>query len=541
VEPLQPAASAPVRARFRSGPPIRYGHDITRKRHRRNGSKQAFARFILIAGQKDDMASDLEVELKLETGAAEIKALATASLLSGAKLESREQVSTYFDTPDRDLRAQGLSLRVRRSGGRYIQTIKADGTSSAGLFARPEWESEIAGASPEPHDAVSPLPTLLPEEVLQSLTPVFTVEVTRRLGRLQHDGGEIEVALDHGRILAGDRSTPLDEVELELKGGNAAALFAFARALDAVVPLRVGVLAKSEQGYNLVDSAGAKSIKAEAPVMSEDVTLAAAFQAIAGASLRHFRLNEAILQQARTPEALHQARVALRRMRSALSIFKPMLEDDRFERIRTDLRWLAATLGDARDIDVLLGRPEYAGMEPLRLAREQAYADVEAALSSSRTRTLMIDLSEWIAIGAWRTVPSNAALRDGPAERFAVKTLERLRRRVKQRGRDLLHLSDEERHEVRILSKKLRYASEFFLPLFDGKKAKRRSKAFLKALEALQQHLGDLNDIAHGPSVLSRLGIEVRNHGDVAKRRDALLVEAADAHPEFADTKPFWR
>ena len=153
----------------------------------------------------------------------------------------------------------------------------------------------------------------------------------------------------------------------------------------------------------------------------------------------------------------------------------------------------------------------------------------------------MIDFSEWLAIGRWRTDPVDPAIRDRPAEIFAAATLQKLRRRLKREGHGLADLGDEARHEVRILAKKLRYASEFFVGLFPGKKPERRARAFLKALEALQTHLGDLNDLAHAPSVYARWNIDVAPVECSPKRRRKLLRKAAEAHEILCDTKPFWR
>jgi triphosphatase len=486
------------------------------------------------------MAGGVEVELKLEAGSADLAALAEAPVMAGGETSEAKQTSTYFDTAERVLRGAGLSLRVRQSRGKYVQTVKAEGPLAAGLFARPEWEKEITSNRPEIDDVGSPLVTMLPGAELGSMAPAFTAEVTRTTILLSRGDAEIEVVLDRGQVIAGDRSEPINEIELELKSGAPTALFSLARSIDKVVPMRLGVLTKSDRGYRLADDTSRKSVKADDGIVTTGMTVGDAFQAIASACLRHFRLNETILLRTRAPEPLHQARVALRRLRSALSIFKAVVQDDRYEQMRTDLRWLAGVLGDVRDIDVLCGRGVGGDMDQLAHARDQAYEAADTALASERVRVLMIDLAEWIAIGDWRIGPAASPARDLPVEPFAMETLDRLRRRVKRRGADLLHLSDEERHEVRILSKKLRYASEFFRSLFTGKKAQRRGKAFLAALEDLQQQLGDLNDIAHAASVLTRLGLEADMTEDEEKR-DKLLHQAADAHEDLADARPFWR
>ena len=176
----------------------------------------------------------------------------------------------------------------------------------------------------------------------------------------------------------------------------------------------------------------------------------------------------------------------------------------------------------------------------LHAPRDAAYAAILAALDSERVRRLMLDLTEWAAIGAWRSRPDGSALRSRAADRFAADALDRLRRRVKRRGRDLTELGDADRHEVRIAAKKLRYAAEFFASLFPGKKAQRRAMAFLSALQGLQEQLGDLNDIAAEPLVLAALGLPPRGSAGSADR-DVLLARAEEAHEAFADAKRFWR
>lgn len=487
------------------------------------------------------MTTDREIELKLDVDRDDMDALSRALALSGTAVVEHDQVATYFDTPAGDLRAAGLSLRVRHAAGRHVQTLKADNGAAAGLFARPEWESDVAGDSPELGDA-SPLRTLLPDAALAAIRPAFCVQVTRRQWQIGYGDAAIELVADRGSVTAGDRTSPVCEIELELKTGSPAALFAVARDLGRSMSLRLGVLTKSERGHRLLDGVDGKASKATPLAMAPGSTTAESFAAIVAHCLRQFRLNEEMLRRDARPEVLHQARVALRRLRSALSIFRPVVADDEFARLREDCRWLAATLGEARDLDVLIGRCDaqpHAGR--LGLARDRAYAAAMEALASERSRWLMIDLTRWAALGAWRMQPADPALPAAPAERFAAETLERLRRRVKRRGRDLAALGDEERHRVRIEAKKLRYAAGFFAGLFPGSKAARRHKAFLAALEDLQRHLGDLNDLATAPQVLARLGIEDGGGAMSDDGHAALLAKAADAHMLLAGRKRFWR
>lgn len=484
----------------------------------------------------DDVANELE--LKLEVDADEIDRLVAVEILPSSPTKIIHQVSTYFDTPNQDLRAAGLSLRVRTADGRHVQTIKASGGAAAGLFVRPEWERDVAGFEPQ-LESGTPILMLIGRETLKTIKPAFTVTITRRQWVVDHDGGTVELVADTGTVTAGDRATPVSELELELKGGSPTAIFALARALGGEIPLRLGVLSKAERGYRLIGPATLDAVKAEKLHLAADTSTAEAFAQIVGTCLRHFRLNETILRRSPDHEALHQTRVALRRLRSALSIFKPVVADDRFPHLASELKWLAGSLGPARDLDVLRERLGEATNPALLVARDEAYTVALDALDSRRTRDLMIDMVEWTALGDWRSQPSDPEAVHAPAAIFASEVIGKLRRRMKRRGRDLDHLDDEARHEVRITAKKLRYATGFFQSLYPYKPSRRRFKAFAKHLQALQDHLGNLNDLATAPALMERYGLD--QHTSLpAVEREQILSDATEAYERLMDAKRFW-
>src|SRR4051812_11675614 len=184
------------------------------------------------------MSTPKEIEIKLELSPAILPRLKKIPLLRapkrGATRRSAE-VSVYFDTGKHKLRKRGLMLRVRRIGSRYIQTIKATGTS--GLFERDEWESRTAGAQPDLDLARgTALEALVGRKLRRQLKPMFETRVTRTVYPLSTSAGDIEFTVDRGTIAAGDRSAPLCEIELELKRGSQAELFNVARELMQAVP-----------------------------------------------------------------------------------------------------------------------------------------------------------------------------------------------------------------------------------------------------------------------------------------------------------------
>jgi CHAD domain-containing protein len=220
------------------------------------------------------------------------------------------------------------------------------------------------------------------------------------------------------------------------------------------------------------------------------MSVAQGFQAIVAACIRHFRLNEPLVIEQRDVEALHQARVAMRRLRSALSLFRPMVEGEDFERLRDELRWFTTELSEARNLDIIL-QFDFPQAERERLVseRERAYDAVIAAMESPRFRRLMLDLSSRVAGGDWRRGKKTSE----PLARFAERRIDRLWRRV-SRARGLRAMDDHERHRLRIEIKKLRYALQFVAALH--LRRPKRKKRFADAVEGVQEALGRVHDLS---------------------------------------------
>lgn len=486
------------------------------------------------------MASKQQKELALELATDDAALVVNSDLLPADHTTVRLR-SVYFDTPAQDLMAAGFLVSIRETEGQHIQTVTASGTASAGVYPQPEWQCDVEGETPV-LDATTPISALLGKKV-RDIAPVFAIEVERRIWNLTWDDATIEVALDCGYIVAGDRCAPLCEIELGLKSGPPAALFSLARKLDTVAALRPAMLTRPDRGFRLLGPATC-AVKAEPVPLSPDASAIAAFGHIASACLRQFRLNAALMDRS-NPEALHQARVALRRLRSAFSIFKPVVEDGAFERLRADIRWLADVLGEVRDLDTLKARcdREEIGAR-LGLARDQAWTQAEAALASPRARALMLDLTEWLSPGDWLTRSSDTEVSRMLVRDFAASALDRLRRKVRKGGKELADVDDQARLQVRKDARKLRDATAFFAPLFHQKRQQRRTRRFLAALETLQDPLRALNDLATAHTLFSRIGVDDRQAAELLDNggdRLALIERADDAHDAFMDAKRFWR
>ena len=481
-----------------------------------------------------------ETELKLELSADAVDTLLGSGLL-GSPISVDPLTSIYFDTPDCQAWEGGYSLRIRTVGEAHVQTVKAAGPNRA-IFARSEWETPLTGNTPV-IDYTTPLRSELDIED-GTLVRQFSTLVKRHRWNVDQDGSQIEVALDMGSIVAGDREMQIRELELELKDGKPYTLFTLARRIEALVPIRFGVASKAERGYRLLREQQT-AYKAEPVHLDRDLRVSASFQVIAEACFRQFRLNESIVINRPNPSALHQARVALRRLRSAFSLYKVILVDAESQRLKEELKWLAGVLGEARNIDVLIARVGNSDVKSRLLeARDSAYEQVLNALFSSRAEAFMLDLNEWLHCGEYLALVETAEIRNGPVVDFAIDILDRQRKKLKKRGKSLVEADDEHRHETRKAAKKFRYASEFLRSLFSSKQAERRYEKFIQAMEKLQDELGLLNDMVTAPTVIHNLELESHPGVEslmVAGNSEKLITAAQSSLDELMERKRFWR
>ena len=181
------------------------------------------------------MSPPREIELKLDVPARDLPRLIASPLLKCATTpapKAASLVSVYFDTDKRKLRQHGLSLRVRRIGRRLVQTVKQENNGNVALFARGEWEHDVHAKQPDLDAARNTRARALAEqEAAAGLKAVFETRVRRKVFRLQSGESEIELSIDKGKVEAGRKSSPLCEVELELKQGQAVDLFKLAKTL----------------------------------------------------------------------------------------------------------------------------------------------------------------------------------------------------------------------------------------------------------------------------------------------------------------------
>ena len=514
--------------------------------------------------------SEQERELKFDIAAKDIPGFEAHPLLKQAKnSEPRRQRSVYFDTEDDDVWRAGAIVRVRHENGRKVQTVKSAGFAVAATD-RDEDEQDIDGDVPELSGtrAGKIARALKKRKILKRLAPRFEVDVDRESWTLRNNGAELEVALDRGKVTAGASATEVCEVEVELKSGDVASLYETARRLGAAVPLHLNLVSKGERGYRLLHDNWDRPQKAAPIPLKRGMIAGDALRMIATECMKQFLLNERLLlKENASAEVVHQARVAVRRLRAALTFFKVLTGDDQSASLKGELKWISDLLGEARDLDVLksdvidAANGSTPGDEDLarevERRRSAAYRRLMDARNSRRFRHLLFDFAEWLDEGTWRKQPDESAPAHEPIEDFAADELKRRIRKFLKRAKNLEELDDKALHRVRIDAKKLRYIAGFFGTVFPSRKARREKVDDL--LETMQTDLGEVHDRIWARNFLANLAQEVPRRdkksdesamlvaaGEIGRdlertNKNKLVRRAAKTANKLANAGPFWR
>jgi inorganic triphosphatase YgiF len=498
----------------------------------------------------------MEIELKLLLDSADVAAFRRHPLLKQlaiAKPRWQRLTTIYFDTTDLHFRRHDAALRVRRADRCWIQTLKAGNQVAAGLHQRHEWESRVAGPQP---DLAILREMSGPGAVWESassdqplgerLVPAFSTIFRRTIWLLQTaQGGEVELALDQGSVQGVAGGAPISEIELELKSGEPGQLFELAMQFQQFVPLRVCNISKAERGYALFAPQAPAAARATRLKLAGKSTVEQGFQSVIGNCISQIQDNELGVMQGTDPEYVHQMRVGLRRLRTALALFDTVAPCA--VETQAEIKWLTSELGAARDWEVFgdstlamiagacpdepdLSQLQKAALAIARNNRKQA----AVAVGSARYSHLLLAVGGAAYGQRWRTLPDRIAL-EAPLATFAAQTLTACRAKLNKRGKRLKEGAPSTRHRARIAAKEIRYAVEFFESLLPS----RRAKSFIAALSTLQDALGWLNDASVAVNLLDRLA---QNQPELAQC--AAFVRgylAARTEPELRRLGKLWR
>jgi CHAD domain-containing protein len=476
----------------------------------------------------------------------------------------------YYDTQEFALRRAGVSLGVRQVGRQHVQVVEATPSGAGALpFAdRACSTAALSGSDPEPGRIDDPgLRVRVIAETLepgQPLVPMVEVDARATRRRLAVGDGEVELLLETGEIRTRAGSLPLRELRISLLRGAPRLLYDAALALHEGVELRPLWSGPAERGLASLTGERPQPRRAQRPKLAADATLEAAMAAILASAFEQVLANREPAREGHDREGVHQMRVGLRRLRAALSLFRPFLPKEPATGLRAELRWLGRELGRVRDADVFAEET----LEPLfrrhaddralkrlreeaRALREERQAALRAVLDSRRATALVLGFARWLVGQQWReqALSEEGAQLFAPARGFADEVLGRRHERALELGDDVAARTEAERHALRIRLKKLRYAAEFWSDLYPP----RRVERYARRLARLQDDLGNLNDAACAEEllgeVLARLGTErgVEHEraagfvcGWLGARADRRLARLAKRWGRFARTAPFW-
>ncbi|MCG2576651.1 CYTH and CHAD domain-containing protein [Dechloromonas sp. XY25] len=445
-----------------------------------------------------------EIELKLQLSPKAARQLAKHPLLANIPAQRQHLLNTYFDTPKLELHKRRVAVRFRKKGWQWLCTVKSAEPASGGLAMRSEWETQATpGTFDFSHVDNAEFRSFL-EARIDQLEPVFTTDFKRQIWHVPFGESLIELAIDRGWIESRGKRLPLCEIELELISGKVDDIFWLTRQLQGDHHLLPAIASKAERGYNLFLDTPLHPFKAKPPAVHADQTPVEAFRCIALNCLEHFQRNEQGLLTSKDPEFVHQARVALRRLRSAIKLFAPVLPSEFVTIYGQTWQTLGSALGEARNWDVFLEEtlppivtafPNDKDIKRLRKSAQRkaqsARKAVIALLAVDEYPRLLLEFTAAVyTVG--QTLPI-------PLADFARQQIARHARKARKLAIRHAELTPSERHNMRIAFKKLRYTLEFCF----AKSLSKKQTHYFVTLTRLQDILGKINDYVTAEEILS--------------------------------------
>jgi len=508
----------------------------------------------------------LEQEIKLHVPADARKAVAAQmGTLSGPRRVRLRAM--YFDTANRHLARQHAAIRLRQEGRRWVQTFKMAGDDAVSRIElnhpRPGPELDLGVYEGTPAQAVI-------AKIKGELTVRYETDVMRLARQVSCRKGVVELAYDVGVIRAGTLEVPVNELEFECVSGDVSAVFSLAARWLRQHALILDARSKAERGDALARAAAqiarapleeqasvreAEIVQYWAPANADNVRLerniapSRALAVLSGSCYDQIVRNAAMLAEVDTahlgvhagPEHVHQLRVGLRRLRSAWQLFRGWVPAPGVE-LQEGARYYFGEFGSARDADVLndtvVPQLTRAGMPPVSIPAGEA-ADAAAVARSPVFQVWLLDL---LAFTAGLDAEDRVAPEEEPdLKRAVTKRLRKWHQRILADGKHFSRLEDAAKHELRKLGKRLRYGLTLTESLYSGP----HLKSYKKSLSALQDVLGEINDLAVARERYAEL-VQSEPHawfavGWTSARLHSLDAQAEAAIAALADTRPFWR
>lgn len=459
------------------------------------------------------VSSETEIKFAVERGR---KPTVVEGMSEGTRQPSAYE-TIYFDTDDFDLRHHRVELCVRNRDGQVFQRIKTRQDNGNILGCQ---SHEIVLSDPEPnlgHARALLAPNLRDAISRSALKPRFRTRFSRISHQFANDSCITRASFDQGCIEATGRSELISEVEFKLKGGRLDSYTQECLSFLAEVPAALLVESKAARGYRLATGELPHAVGAPHLAVPWNLPLPQAILRILRHGFQHFLDNYPAVTLAGEPEGIHQMRVAMRRLLSAIRMFGPVLRLEDTRGLFQALKTLFTQLGEVREADVFIGEtlPSLAAAglgttlesvlrREIAAFRAAAYQRALDELTSANFARLVVQLNDWIEsrnlLKADR--PIDALLVERAAEDFAVPRIRALHAKLLKQGAKARCGTLDDWHRTRIAAKKLRYAGE---PLFQALAPKIDTDRLSKQLSRLQTSLGRLNDLQTITPFLARV------------------------------------
>jgi CHAD domain-containing protein len=435
--------------------------------------------------------SELELKFTAPSTFSAYSLAARAGIGNVVELPALDLVADYYDTDDLRLARAGVTLR-HRSG----DPNGAGWTVKLPAKEAPALRDEIL---------ITGLRDRVPEEARRLVTVFARGAELRRVARLRTKRNRWSLRETSGRELAelmDDRVAVLDgrrvtqrfrELELEARTADRVELKPIEGVLAELGASRTDQLPKAARALGPV-AAEPSDMPVAAPVSPRSPVSEAIAAAIASAAQRlmvhdpRARLHD--------PEGVHQMRVSARRLRGHLRTFSSLVDPAWADKTVRELRWLARALGVVRDLDVLLGRLRMADVgtqiapliSSLEARQSAARRSLERVLRSARYIALLERLIEAANAPSLTDAASESCRSVLP--RLVGEAWDMLVNAVVELD---VGATDEGYHQVRIHSKRVRYAAEAAAPCL-GRRTGGDALRFAQHAEEVQNVLGERQD-----------------------------------------------
>jgi triphosphatase len=461
-------------------------------------------------------------------------------------------------------------LRSGRARSRAIRIVWHDGLDGAlaqqGLVIaeqRPDWRLERLHPNAENWPPGAPAavlaegrnPAALDHPLPDPMVPMAAFEGRALSLALVADHEPVALTLLNGSLRAVAAEHRASRIVL---AGAEPSVLAIALALAGELRAAVPRASLAAEALSVVRGIPPPPRHEGPPALPAGLSVAAAFAYVVG------HLSDVILYFAPSaadgqdgPEPVHQMRVAVRRLRSAIRVFRDAVRCPSVDAADAGLKALASRLGPTRDWDVFVTetgakvgaafpteRKVHGLLAAAERRRHACHAELRAYLHGAEFRRLGVELACLAGGDAWQATLGEVERNElaSPLNDFARVVLHRRLERLVQLDDDIETLEPAALHAIRIRAKRVRYAAEIFAPLYPGKPTKR----FIRRLGTLQDRLGALNDGAVAETLLSELGSSrlafasgvvlgfVGAHGGRSRER------IARAWRKFHRLAPFW-